>query len=140
MRRAAALALALIAAPAAAQSPIGVWRTADGDGLVEIASCGAALCGRLAWMRDPPTLVDRHNPDPALRARPLCGLEILAGFVPDGDGAWSGGSVYDAKSGRTYRGTLRLGPDGVLALRGYFGIPLFGRSERWTRDASAERC
>jgi len=135
---AAACALGGIAA--GAETPVGIWRTADGDALIEIAACDAALCGRIVWMRDPPHDDDRNNPDPALRARPLCGLEILSGFVADGDDAWSGGRVYDAKSGNTYRGTLRLEPDDALSLRGYVGIPLFGRSERWTRDAAPQRC
>ena len=138
--RLAVAALALLAAPAQAQSALGVWLTDDGDALVEIGSCGAALCGRIVWMRDPPALDDRHNPDPALRARPLCGLEILAGFAADGEGRWSGGRVYDPKTGSTYRGTITLDADGALTLRGYVGIPLFGRSARWTRDAAAERC
>jgi uncharacterized protein (DUF2147 family) len=137
---ASAVALAPVAALPAAGTATGVWRTADGDALIEIAECGAPLCGRLVWMRDPPHDDDRNNPDPALRARRLCGLEILWGFVAAGENAWNGGSVYDAKSGNTYRGTLRLEPDGALSLRGYVGIPLFGRSERWTRDAAPERC
>ena len=138
--RFAVAALALLAAPAAAQSPFGVWRTEDDDGLVEIVPCGEALCGDIVWMLDPPSPLDRENPDPAMRTRPLCGLRILWGFVPDGDGAWAGGRVYDPKSGRTYRGSARLEADGRLLLRGYIIIPLFGLSTRWTRDAAPDRC
>lgn len=119
----------------------GRWLTQDKSAVVEIYRCGdAALCGRLLWFRMKPVdrehnpqATDIHNPDPALRSRPLCGMTIMSGFHANGSDRWEGGSLYDPESGNTYGGRISLNADGALSLRGYVGIPLFGRSEEWTR-------
>ena len=130
--------IAAAAAPGAA--PEGYWRTAGGDGIIEIARCGAddTLCGKIAWFRidpdDPnPQGLDLKNPDPSRRSRSLCGLTFMYGFKPAAPSQWDGGAVYDAESGKTYNATMTLRPDGKLDLHGYIGISLFGRSEIWTR-------
>ena len=98
------------------------------------------LCGRIAWLGRPldengQERRDGLNPDPALRDRPVLGLQILrdVGAVPDRKGAYRGGRIYDPESGKTYRCTLRLDDDGRLRFRGYVGISLFGRTTIWTR-------
>ena len=81
---------------------------------------------------------DRYNPDPLLRARPIVGLQVVTGFTrePSADGVWSGGSIYDPGSGKTYRCQAWLdGPD-RLELRGYVGLPIFGRTTHWIREGS----
>jgi uncharacterized protein (DUF2147 family) len=78
--------------------------------------------------------VDRLNPDPALRHRPLCGLTIIWGLQPHGEGHWSNGSLYDPQDGNTYDVTAeRTAPDRISA-RVYRGVPLFGRTEILIRD------
>lgn len=125
----------------------GRWLTQEKSGVVEIYQCGdGTLCGRLIWFRMKPTeqnprAVDIHNPTPALRNRPLCGLTIMWDFQPDGPDRWRGGSLYDPESGNTYGGKITLNPDGRLTLRGYIGISLFGRSEDWSHfRQSIGRC
>ena len=133
------LGITLAAAAAAPTGSVeGNWLTERKNGIVTIFDCGAALCGRLVWLRiapsdDNPHAVDNRNPDPKLRGHSLCGLTMMWGFRPDGRDHWSGGAFYDPQSGNTYRGTVSLRPDGRLGLRGYVLIPLFGRSESWTR-------
>lgn len=133
-----AAAAAYAASPDA--SPEGHWKTAGGNGIIEIVRCGAdgMLCGKLAWFRitpdDPnPQGLDLKNPNPAERKRSLCGLTFMYGFKPAAAGHWDDGVVYDAESGNTYRATMAMRPDGSLDLHGYIGISLFGRSEIWTR-------
>jgi len=128
------------AAPAAPASAVaGSWLTQQQNAIVDIFRCGGAgLCGRLVWVRiapsdDNPHAVDGRDPDPKLRARPLCGLTMMWGFRPDGPDHWSGGAFYDPQSGKTYRGTMALQPNGELSVRGYVLVSLFGRSELWTR-------
>jgi uncharacterized protein (DUF2147 family) len=41
--------------------------------------------------------------------------------------------VYDPKSGKTYRGKMTFVSPNQLNLRGFIGIPLFGRTTTWTR-------
>ncbi len=116
----------------------GTWLSGDGDGLMEIRVNGndisATILGSPNEDPDRPT-TDIHNPDPALRDQLLIGLEIFSGFNYDGDGAWSGGFIYDPNSGKTYRCKLKLKDRNTLKLRGYIGISLLGRTEIWTRQA-----
>jgi len=117
----------------------GTWLSADGDGLIEIRIDGVGLSGTILGSpnEDPDRPdTDIHNPDPALREQALIGLNIFSGFSYDGDGAWSGGFVYDPNSGKTYRAKLKLTSQDTLKLRGYIGISLLGRTETWTRQTS----
>lgn len=121
----------LAATPAIAAEPVtGNWLTDAKDGVVEIAPCGAKLCGRLVRTMRKDATVDRNNPDPALRNRPLVGLQVLTGFVPD-NAVWRG-TGYDPKVGKSYNTTLqRTGPD-TLKIRGCL-IAFLCRSAIWTR-------
>lgn len=94
---------------------------------------------RLQNMREPdcdqqqrPVRVDAKNPDPALRGRSLCGLVIGKDFESVNPSKAQGGKLYDPKSGKTYTGSMTR-EGGKLKLRGYVGIPLFGRTEIWSR-------
>ncbi|MCW1431014.1 DUF2147 domain-containing protein [Novosphingobium sp. JCM 18896] len=122
--------LLLANAPASVE---GTWRTDDGKGLVRIGRCGAQTCGWIASVLDkrpgvPST--DVNNPDAKLRGRPLLGLATLTGFTRDG-AVWKGGRAYDPKTGRSYRATLELNPDGSLKVTGC--VLVICRSLRWTR-------
>lgn len=131
------LSIALAAAassPLAAAEPIdGLWITAEKTGQVRIGDCGAARCGRLAkFLVPPPQGVDQrdtNNPDKALRSRKVLGLAILTGFKPDG-AVWRG-TIYDPKTGRSYRSILkRLGTD-RLEVKGCLGP--FCQTQIWRR-------
>jgi uncharacterized protein (DUF2147 family) len=124
----------------------GTWKTADGRALIEMYYCGAKICGRVAWLREPcfpaddregmagTPRTDRYNPDPEKRNRRVIGLQIMEGFTRNGYNRWDHGTIYDADTGRTYRSRLTLVDPNRLELHGYIGIPLFGRSSIWTRQ------
>ena len=142
MLRFAALlfAVLLTATPAGAQSPtpVGVWLDASKRVEVEIAPCGELLCGTLVWFRWPNDaqdlpLVDLKNADPALRTRPLLGLTILYGLRRTGERTWEDGKIYNPDSGRNYNATMSIRDDGSLRVRAYVLLPLFGRTQIWTR-------
>lgn len=144
MRALLGLVLALLAGAAAAQgapSPVGLWktysdRTGQADGLVRITEANGELEGRIERVLSPPA----PSPNPlceactgALRNQPVVGLRILHGMRADGD-VWSGGEILDPDDGRVYRCTLRLTDGGrKLEVRGYVGVPLFGRTQVWQR-------
>jgi uncharacterized protein (DUF2147 family) len=113
---------------------------------VWIEDCDGLLCGRIYWQKKPLSAAgqpkqDRHNPDAALRERPLCGLKILTGFRRTKDGAWGAGHIYNPNDGRSYSSTLQLESDGSLRVRGYVGLSLFGRTVEWVRpQETLERC
>jgi uncharacterized protein (DUF2147 family) len=144
----AAAALYLLNAQAfgsGAEEILGAWNNDDGLAKIEIFDCGGRYCGKIIWLKEPnyppddnqgmggKPRVDRENPDPALRTRPLMGLQIMEGFVFSGNATWEKGHIYDPKSGNTYRGKITLDSPYRLFLKGYVGIPLFGRSTTWTR-------
>jgi uncharacterized protein (DUF2147 family) len=128
----AVLAALLLASNGAA--PIeGDWLTDGATAVVRIGHCGPHLCGAVARVlakgADVPH-TDVHNPDPALRSRPLVGLPVLTGFTRDGD-QWTGGRAYDAGSGRSYKAKLAPGGDGTLTVTGC--ILFLCKSQTWTR-------
>jgi uncharacterized protein (DUF2147 family) len=113
---------------------LGTWLTQNKDGVVAI-SIGAAgkLEGRIVAGSSGAKRLDEKNPDPTLRARPLLGTVMLEGFHYVGDGRWTGGTIYDPNNGKTYSCNLELTQPDMLKIRGYVGMPLFGRTEMWTR-------
>ena len=108
--------------------------------VVRVEACGEAICLRVVRLpANPPASTDIHNPDAALRGRPLCGAVIGTGFKEGGAGKLEGGRLYDPTSGKTYKGSVTVTGDS-LKLRGYVGISAFGRSETWVRVAKVEGC
>lgn len=136
--RIAALAIAALfaasAAPLLAAAPIeGTWRTEGKDALVQIGACGSSVCGRIArFLVVPPQGAgqrDVNNPDASLRARKLLGLPILTGFADDGN-LWRG-TIYDPKSGKSYRSLVRRLDADRLEVKGCIGP--FCKTQIWRR-------
>lgn len=134
-----AVLLLAVAAPAIAETPppTGLWLTEKEGVILRLYECGAGeLCGRTVWLKKPnwkdgsPRL-DAENPDPALRERPWCGIEVISGLKRESDDEWDGGKVYDPKTGDTFDFQLKRTDKGVR-VRGYLGAPLLGKSEDWT--------
>jgi uncharacterized protein (DUF2147 family) len=127
----ATLTIALAAASASAQpasSPVGNWTTANGHGVVTIAPCGDALCGRIVGIDRKPT-----EPMPTdVDGRPQCGLTIITNERSQPDGTWLG-QVTDPRDGGVYGAKLWLDAQGNLRLRGYIGIPVLGATQTWHR-------
>ena len=122
-------------------SPVGVWLVGSKDAKVEIYNRGDLLEGKIVWLQKPngkddkPAL-DEKNPDQKLRTRTILNLILLQAFKKDTEeNKWSGGTVYDAKSGKTYSGWIKMIDANNIKLRGFVGISLFGRSDEWTRDS-----
>lgn len=119
--------------------PQGVWLI-DGKVAVQIFDCDGLLCGRILWLRIPRDrqgqfVVDKKNPDPTLRKRPLCGLTILWGLRSTGLERWGDGWFYNPDDGRTYSISAKLDSADVITARIYVGIPLFGRTKTLLRVA-----
>lgn len=144
----AAAALFLLTAQAfgsGADEILGIWINEEGRAKIEIFDCRGRYCGKIIWLKEPnypmddkPGMggrprIDRDNPNSALRSRQLLGLQIMDGFVFSGDATWEKGHIYDPESGNTYKGKITLVSPHRLNLRGFVGIPLFGRSTTWTR-------
>jgi uncharacterized protein (DUF2147 family) len=111
----------------------GLWLTADRDGQVEIRDCGDNTpCGKLVWY-DPAKQggpLDTRNQNPSLRRRSVMHVPIFWGFSRSG-GAWTGGNIYNPKTGQTFRSKLRLNANGDLIVSGCRGP--FCITRPWTR-------
>ena len=96
--------------------------------------------GRIIW-GEQEGLQDTKNPDPARRSQILVGQVIMHGFIYDGENKWKSGRIYDPDSGHEYSSSIQLEDDGrdrnTLRLRGFIGISLFGRTEKWKREGAA---
>lgn len=123
-------------ATAAGADPVGLWWTEDDLSQVEVYRCDDSFCARIVKVAEPldeqgRLRIDRENPDPSLRERPIEGIEILK--IPaeaDKRGVWRNGRIYDPQSGKTYKCML-WEENGRLKLKGYIGIPLLGRKTTW---------
>ena len=129
----------MLAATAGGNGVLGDW-VGPTQSVVRVEACGTAVCARIVKLPPhPPATVDLHNPDAALRGRPLCGVDIGMGFTEERPGKLMGGRLYDPTSGKTYKGMMTLDGD-RLKLRGYVRVSLLGRSETWTRVERVEAC
>ena len=132
-------------ADAAADAILGNWHTADNKSIVRIFKRDNQYCGQIVSLTKPNWPAndklgmggkprnDRKNPDPALRDRPIAGLEFMNGFIYAGKNHWTEGKIYDPESGKTYQSRMTLISTDHLELRGFIGISLIGRTVTWTR-------
>ncbi|MCG8434373.1 MAG: DUF2147 domain-containing protein [Gammaproteobacteria bacterium] len=122
----------------------GIWATAKAEAHVEVSKNEKGYYGTIIWLNEPffpeddeegmagQAKVDRENPDPDLRMRPIIGTEIMSGFQYVGGNLWRDGTIYDPNNGKTYKCKIWLTDKGTLKVRGYIGVSLFGRTEVWT--------
>lgn len=130
----------------------GYWLTTDEEGnqdsIVEISRQGQQFEGHVRWLRYATypdgdrmqglSIVDRENPHVGLRNTPVLGMRVLWGLVFDGE-RWSDGHTYSVRKGKKYRARISLVSPNTIALRGYHGSPLLGKTVHWTRTTLPSR-
>lgn len=142
MRLRLILALLLLAPPAWAASPVGLWWTEDHSGVIQIEPCGPSpgqsqgqnqgqgLCGRIVGQPHP------RNADGSLpldaHGVPLCGLTILHDAEPTGKDGHYRGVIVNPEDASNWNCEMWVDADGALRLRGYVLIPLLGETQTWT--------
>ncbi|WP_228084942.1 DUF2147 domain-containing protein [Mucilaginibacter sp. JRF] len=117
---------------------LGVWFSADNAMKIEIFKSGNTYSGKLIEAKfmfeaDGKTpKKDTENPNEKLKSRSRQGLVHITGLVFI-DGKYSNGVLYSVESGGNYsiKGELK-GPND-LETRGYKGVPMMGKTFRWTR-------
>jgi uncharacterized protein (DUF2147 family) len=140
----ASLVAFAVAAPAFAEdaSPIGLWKNIDDvtgkpKALIRITENKGELRGQIEKL----FLAAGENPNPrcdkcqgANKDQPVMGMVFMSGLRKQGD-EYSGGEILDPDSGKVYRSKLMLVEGGKkITVRGYVGVPLFGRSQTWVRQ------
>lgn len=117
----------------AQQQILGRWWSPKKDGQIEVYQQGDRYYGKIVWGTNPRQ--DTKNPNPALRQRDLMGVVLFSDFKYDAsDEEWIDGKIYDPDSGKTYDCKMWLSDNGqTLKVRGYLGVALLGRTEKFER-------
>lgn len=126
-------------------SPVGYWKTIDDvtdkpKAIVQIwETSDKTLSGRILKIY-PRSGADQNPVCTACEGQNhnqrIVGMTILNNLkqINANTSRWANGQILDPKNGKTYHSTLQLAEDGQkLNVRGYVGIPLFGRSQTWIR-------
>lgn len=139
----ALLLCGVVAGGAHAQAtPAGLWKTIDDEtgkerSLVRIAESGGVMTGRIEKLLNPEIanpLCEKCSGEQ--KDQPITGLTILRGVRHSESDAsmWDGGEILDPNNGKTYKVRLTPTESGrKLAVRGYIGTPLLGRTQTWLR-------
>lgn len=116
---------------------LGRWKSENDESTILIEERNGKIFGKIVSLKTPndesgKPKTDTKNPDEKLRSKPLIGLTILSNMKPEKKNQWSGGRIYDPKSGHSYSCEMQL--DGnALKIRGYMGISLIGRTTIWQK-------
>lgn len=127
-------------------SPVGFWKTIDDvtgkpKAIIQIMeTSNQTLIGRILKIypqsgQDQNEICtacegERHN-------KRIVGMVILEKLQKNKDqvNAWHNGKILDPRSGKIYHCNLNVVAEGKkLNVRGYLGLPLFGRSQTWVRE------
>lgn len=120
-------------------SPIGNWQTIDDEthkprSIIKIWKKQGELFGKIEkiYFRKGEDANDvckicrgpEHN-------KRVLGMTILWNLKGKGQ-FWTDGKILDPHNGKTYRCNITMSDNGkTLSVRGYIGLPLFGRSQTW---------
>jgi len=127
-----------LSAAATQNEVLGTCVNQAGDGLIEISVQDGKYVGTIVGSTDPNRTKrkDVNNPDPKLRTRTLKGVMILGDLSYQGENEWDGGWIYDPNNGEMYQCKMTLEDKNTLAIRGFIGFSLFGRTEIWKRKTN----
>jgi uncharacterized protein (DUF2147 family) len=142
---AALFALATLAVPfaqASDASPVGLWKAIDDTtgkptALIRITEERGELRGKIEQLFRAPG----EDPNPkctlcsdARKDQPILGMTIVSGLKKDGD-EYKDGEILDPNNGKIYKSKLSVHDGGKkVEVRGYVGVPMFGRSQVWLRQ------
>lgn len=134
-----------IFAATADNSPTGFWKTIDDvtgqpQSILHIWQLSdGSLNGRIVKIWPAPGKSendvctacdgDRHN-------KRIVGMIIMESLKQNSDkqNEWTGGQILDPTKGKFYHCKIKVVDNGQkLKVRGYIGVPLFGRSQTWLR-------
>jgi hypothetical protein len=89
------------------------------EAVLRFEACGTQVCARIVALgqaqEEPLPETDQFNPNPSLRNRSVCGLQVIQGLTPDRTG-WRGGTVYNPSDGKTFRINIQRARGGGFRL------------------------
>jgi uncharacterized protein (DUF2147 family) len=122
---------------------LGYWLTQDGDSQVKIFKAkDGRYYGNIKWLKTPlredgSIKLDDENPNEKLSKKQILGIQLLKSFEFDAKkNEWINGTIYDPKSGKTYKCFMWFdeGNDITLHVKGFIGFSLIGSRVDWTRE------
>ncbi|MPS75012.1 MAG: DUF2147 domain-containing protein [Chryseobacterium sp.] len=114
----------------------GVWKCDDFK--IEIFKSGQTYSAKLLWAKDmfeadgKTPKRDSKNPDEKLRNRSRQGITHITELIYK-DGEFINGKLYSVQDGNTYSLKAVLKSENNLETRGYKGVPMIGKTFKWTR-------
>lgn len=121
----------------------GYWLISTEDAILKFYKDGDEYKAKLDWylpsdIKEKNIKYDRNNPAESLRNRLVWDIDIIEGLAWDGY-EWSGGTLYDAQSGKSYSCYAKHVNQNEIKLRGYLFFSLLGKSETLKRISKAKR-
>ncbi|MBK9983501.1 MAG: DUF2147 domain-containing protein [Saprospiraceae bacterium] len=115
----------------------GLWKTIDDrDGseksVIEIYEQDGKLHGKVIKLLKGSTYTTCENCHGDLKDKALVGMTIIHDLTKTATGGIDG-TVMDPNNGKTYSCLIELESPDKLRLRGYIGLPAFGRTQYWYR-------
>jgi len=139
-----AQSLLLSASAAEMEDVFGIWATSGT--MIEVGPApDGGLSARIIALKNPlwrekdgvgvvgERKTDLHNPDASQHQRPLIGLEMLSDYEFR-KGKWQG-KLYLPSNGSTWTSSAQV-KKGVLQIRGYVGVPMLGKTQKFQPLAS----
>ena len=117
-------------ADATTATAVGRWLTESGNFEIDIAPCGAVLCGKVARVLANRSMSRSEAKEPAVKG--AVGMTILSDLRPAGEGEWRG-QIFNSENGKTYDCQITLPAPGRLEVRAYKFLPLLGKTQIWKR-------
>ena len=119
----------------------GTWKSFDdatgkAKAIVKITRVNGEYLGTIE------SLINPSEPNPTCqncigdkKDKPIIGMTILSGIRDGANGNFTRGVILDPKNGKVYKAIIGLHSDGEkLNVRGYFGLPMLGRTQTWQRQ------
>ena len=119
----------------------GLWQSRGDDGKnaesdIRIWNDGGEYKAKIEKIYDKEALDNKctkcDNADPRYNQRVL-GMTILDRMKKTGNNEWTNGKILDPESGNIYDCKMWIDDDGKLVIRGYLGLSMLGRSQKWVR-------
>ena len=133
-------------------SPVeGTWKTQDGPEIT-VTPCPQGFCGTLSWVVIPKAyqsmceqnkaafgalMLDEKNADPALRTRPILGLQMLT-LTPTGDPNAFTAKVYNPQDGSTNDISVWIVAQNTMRIGGACLGTICAVTQDWPRVAPRE--
>lgn len=106
---------------------LGYYMDSKREGIIKIFEKNNKYYGKLVWMNIPDR-EDYLNPDTTKRKEKILGQIIMKGLSFNGTDCWEGGTIYNSRTGKTYKCKITREPSGNLLFRGYLGVSIVGQT------------